>query len=128
MRSEAEGWWEQAGEDLQSARTNLAAERYYVCAFLCQQALEKAFKALWIERFRELPPKTHDLLGLAERLSVPADFSTALRNINPAYATARYPDAANGLPARAFNEEIARRDLEGAEKVISWCEKELGAS
>lgn len=106
----------------------MGTERYYVCAFLCQQALEKAFKALWIERFRELSPKTHDLTELAERLSVPTGFSTALRNINPAYATARYPDAANGLPARAFNEEIARRDLEGAEGVMKWCGKELGLS
>jgi len=128
MRPEAERWWEQAGEDLQSAKTNLGAERYYVCAFLCQQALEKAFKALWIDRFHELPPKTHDLIELAKGLSVPTGYATTLRDINPAYATARYPDAANGLPARAFNEEIARRELEGAEGVMKWCGKELGLS
>ena len=93
---------------------------------MCQQAVEKAFKAIWIQRFREMPPKTHDLVELAERLSVPADFSTALRDINPAYATARYPDAANGLPSRAFDEKIAQRHLEGAERVMDWCGKELG--
>lgn len=128
MRSEARGWWEQARADLKSARSIMAAGRYYVCAFLCQQALEKAFKAIWIERFREMPPKTHDLVELAEKLSVPGEFFTALRDINPAYATARYPDAANGLPFKAFDEVIARRDLEGAEKLMQWCEKELAVS
>ena len=128
MRPETKGWWEQAGEDLLSASVTLAAGRYYVCAFLCQQALEKAFKALLIERLREMPPKTHDLVQLAEKLSVPPQFSTAVRDINPAYATARYPDAANGLPARAFDEEFARRNLDGAERVMKWCQRELGLS
>ncbi len=128
MRPETKGWWEQAGADLESARSNTGAGSYYVSAFLCQQALEKAFKALWIERFREMPPKTHDLVDLAEKLSVPAEFSTAIKDINPAYATARYPDAANGLPFKAFDEAIARRDLAGAERIMKWCAKELGLS
>lgn len=128
MRPEAEGWWEQAQEDLATARATIEASRFYAAAFFCQQAVEKSLKALWIERFRELPPKTHDLTVLAERLGLPAEFSTALKDINPAYATARYPDAANGLPARAFNDEIARRDLLGAERIMKWCEKELGLS
>ena len=128
MRAEAEGWWEQAQEDLRSARANLGTGRYYVCAFLCQQAIEKAFKALWIQRFREMPPKTHDLVDLAERLPVPGDFLTPLRDISPAYATARYPDAANGLPFKAFDEAIAQRDLNATEKVMAWCRSELGPS
>ena len=128
MRPEAQGWWEQAQEDLQSARATLDAARYYVCAFLCQQALEKALESVWIERLRELPPKTHDLTDLAEKLAAPEGLSTVLKEINPAYATARYPDAANGLPARAFNDEIARRLLAGAEKVMDWCRSELHLS
>jgi len=128
MRTEAEGWWEQAESDLKAAQVVLEVGQYFVCAFLCQQAVEKAFKALWIQRFKEMPPKTHDLVALSEKLNVPRRLESAILRINPAYATARYPDAANGLPARAFNQEVASAHIRDAQEVFSWCRNELGLS
>jgi HEPN domain-containing protein len=70
MRREAELWWRQAVEDLKSAEGNLRIERYYVVAFLCQQAVEKALKAL--EKRRESPGSTHSLVFLGKKLKLPA--------------------------------------------------------
>lgn len=46
MRKETENWWKQAEEDLDSAQKNLEIKKYYLVAFLSQQAVEKGLKAL----------------------------------------------------------------------------------
>lgn len=48
MRPETELWWKQAIEDLETARVNLNAQRYYACVFFAHQAAEKSLKALFI--------------------------------------------------------------------------------
>ena len=48
MRKEVEEWWKQALKDLDSAEKNLNIEEFYLTAFLCQQSVEKALKALYI--------------------------------------------------------------------------------
>ncbi|HLD75480.1 MAG TPA: HEPN domain-containing protein [Candidatus Norongarragalinales archaeon] len=63
MREEAKLWLEQAAEDLDSAAANLQIRKYYVCAFFCQQAVEKALKALAIEKIREQPKLTAYLIS-----------------------------------------------------------------
>jgi HEPN domain-containing protein len=128
MRSEARAWWELAEADQESARVNLAADRFYIAAFLSQQCVEKALKALWLHRRREMPPKTHNLLDLAQELSAYDQFETSLLRLNPLYVSTRYPDAANGAPSRNYNRELAEGLLRDAEEVMTWCRAELGQS
>lgn len=126
MRGETRNWWTQALADLEAAKVNLSASQYYVCAFLCHQAAEKALKAVIIEKLRELPPKNHNLLRLGERLSLTEGLQAALRRLNPAYTNALYPDAANGVPAEAFDEEMAQDHIAYSERVVEWARKQLG--
>ena len=128
MRPEAQFWWEEAEAELEGAPHLLESKDYHLCAFFCQQAVEKGLKALWIYQHKEMPPKTHDLTELASHLDAPGRFGTALLELNPLFATTRYPDAANGVPARMYNEEIARARLRDAEEVMAWCRSELGQS
>jgi len=126
MRPEAQAWWEEAASELEGVRDLIATEHYHLAAFFCQQAVEKAFKALWVYRKKQMPAKTHDLTELAKGLGAPERFGRALKELNPLFATTRYPDAANGVPARMFDEEIARARLRDAEEVMAWCRSELG--
>lgn len=128
MRPEALAWWEEAEAELEGARHLLASRDYHLCAFLCQQAVEKGLKALWIYRLKEMPPKTHDLTDLASRLEAPVRLGRAFRELNPLFATTRYPDAANGVPSRMFDQEIAQARIQDAEEVMAWCRNELGQS
>jgi HEPN domain-containing protein len=128
VRPEAQAWWELAEADLESARANVSTGRFYVAAFMAQQSAEKGLKAVWIQRRRELAPKTHNLIELAEGLSVLARFETLLLLLNPLYVTTRYPDAANGPPQQNYNKEIADRLVAHAEEVVAWCRSELGSS
>jgi HEPN domain-containing protein len=62
----AESWRERAEYDLETAKGLLTIERYLYVLFCCQQALEKMLKALIIKRTKELPPRSHNLILLAE--------------------------------------------------------------
>lgn len=126
MREEVRSWWRQALEDLDAAKDNLGIGRYYVCAFLCQQAAEKALKAVAMETWREANPKTHSLPPLAKALSLPSELQSASRRLNAAYATSRYPDAANGIPAEIFDQEIAQTYLGDAQGIVEWARKRFG--
>lgn len=125
MREEAILWLKQANNDLKYAQSNLDAGIYYVCAFLSQQAAEKALKALYIESKRKVPIKTHNLVELGKELQAPSYMIKGLRKINPAFVTARYPDAANGVPAEMFDEDIAKEHLEKAKEILEWVEQTI---
>jgi HEPN domain-containing protein len=46
VNQEAKRWLIQANEDLETADILLSSERFGPCAFYCQQAAEKALKAV----------------------------------------------------------------------------------
>lgn len=125
MRRESIRWWKQALEDLKVAEKNLENKLFYVCAFFSQQAVEKALKALYIESKRETQPRTHDLTELGEKLKVPANIMDKLIELNPEFVVTRYPDAANGIPAKMYNQRIASSHLQKAKEVVEWVRKRL---
>ena len=49
MGKEVENWWKQAQRDLISANNSLNAKDFYLSAFMSQQAVEKALKAVLIK-------------------------------------------------------------------------------
>jgi len=128
-RREAEEWWREALKDLEVAEKLLRYGHYNHVAFLSHQAVEKALKALIIEKLRVLPPKIHNLLELGRVLSEEgidiSEIVDDLKDLNPHYLTSRYPDAANGMPSEVYSERIARQCLLMARKVVSWIERLL---
>lgn len=128
MRPEAQAWWELAGDDFEAAKATLESGHFHVTAFLAQQSVEKGLKALPIQRRKEMPPKTHNLQDLAEELGALASFETELMLLNPLYVATRCPDAANGVPSKNFNRELAGTIVADAEKVMAWCRSELRLS
>ncbi|WP_457753559.1 HEPN domain-containing protein [Thermococcus sp.] len=127
MRNEAKLLWEQALEDLKTAKALIEVKRYYASVLFSQQAAKKTLKALYIEGRREFPPKTHSLLRLSNELGIKdEEVIDALLDLNPEYIVTRYPDAADEVPARIYNERMAVEHLEKAKKVIEFCRQKLG--
>jgi HEPN domain-containing protein len=125
MRKEVEEWWLQALKDLNSAEKNLTIEEFYLTAFLCQQSVEKALKALYMHRLKESPGATHSLIFLGRNVGIPDEYYNTLRRISPDFVVARYPNAAHALPYELYDEAIAKERLELARKVIEWVQAEL---
>ncbi|RKY35434.1 MAG: hypothetical protein DRP78_05455 [Candidatus Omnitrophota bacterium] len=62
MQRVVEEWLKISLYDLETAEAMLKTKRYLYVAFMCQQALEKILKALYVQIEAKLPPRTHNLL------------------------------------------------------------------
>lgn len=124
VRPEIQRLWEQAQEDLETARRLLQVERYYASVFFSQQATEKALKACYQARFQRVV-FTHDLVELGEAMQAPPEVMEAARELTSDYVTTRYPNAANAVPARLYTEASAKMHLEMAERVLAWARPQL---
>ena len=87
---------------------------YSMALFHAQQAVEKALKALWIEVFREEPPKTHNIQYLSRELGI--GHRSELADIADAYYVTRYPIP--GVGTVEYDDTTATRKMEAARSVF----------
>jgi HEPN domain-containing protein len=114
-------WLAQVDYDLATAEQMLHAGRYIYVIFMSHMALEKALKALVTEETQKLPPRTHNLIDLAQRAHVVVaqeqqDFLGKLNNIS---VVVRYPDDLAALVSQ-YPEAIAQDYLERTKELILW--------
>jgi HEPN domain-containing protein len=121
-------WWAQATHDLGTAEHNLAGGRHDAAIFYCEQAVEKALKALTIHTKRLSPGPTHSLVALGRLCGVPKRFSTFLRTLTSEYFLSRYPDAAGEVPYTLYDGTEAREYLKTSKELIQWVAKQLPRS
>jgi len=125
MRREIDVWVQQAELDLQAAEINLNQKLYYVCAFLCHQAIEKMMKAVFMSKNKQAPPNLHNLRELGELVGLPESLLTKARKLSRDFIVSRYPDAAGDVPAKIYDKEIAEETLKDAKELFEWLEKKL---
>jgi HEPN domain-containing protein len=121
MSSALQHWTEQARYDLDTARALFKSGRYLYVLFCCQQAVEKALKAIIAARTKGLPPPIHQLMRLAEAagLEVSGECAEFLRELSSYYIQTHYPEEIKDLASQAKEEE-ARRVLDHTEEVLQW--------
>lgn len=124
MREEVIYFIEQALEDFETARLNIDIQRYYASVFFSQQAGEKALKSLYLALLHK-SPRTHDMVSLARELNAPEEALEGAIELNADYVITRYPDAANGVPARQYTLGSARTHLGYAEAILGWVQRSL---
>jgi HEPN domain-containing protein len=124
MREEVKAWWRQALKDLDAAEKNFEIGEYYLVAFLCQQSVEKALKAFYIQKLKKATT-THSLIYLGKSVGVPKELEKTLRDLTPDFVVSRYPDVAQEVPYELYDEDIAKEKLNGAKKVIGWVKEEF---
>lgn len=120
MQEEIKDWWSQAQEDLKTAEFLAENKRYRFAAFLYQQAIEKALKALLIKKGLGLV-KSHDCFFLAKQCNAPESISKKADFLTPYYFRTRYPDTQQ---IEIGNKEIKHLSTE-AKEVLLWIKKSL---
>ena len=118
----ADQWWQKARHDLDAARVMRREGFYDTCAFLSQQAVEKAVKALWIDVMQSDPPRVHTVGPMATELGADREVVCDINDVVGDYMASRYPDAAMALPASYYTESDAEQRLVKTERVLSWVE------
>ena len=119
--SSVERWAEQARYDLETADAMQRSGRYLYVLFCCQQAVEKAIKALITKQTQKFPPRIHNLVRLAEvaTLELSDERAQLLRELSNYYIQTRYPEEIPELAAK-ISETQSRQILEQTEETIQW--------
>jgi len=121
MADAAEQWAAQSLYDIETAKAMLDASRYLYVLFCCQQAVEKMLKALIAKRTRELPPRLHNLMRLAEvaSLTIPEDTAHLFRRLTDFYIASRYPEE---LETATWSVDAAQvqQTYVATEEVLRW--------
>jgi len=125
MRTEVANWLQQSKDDFDAAKFNFNGGKYYVAAFLCQQAVEKALKALFLSENKGAAPQSHSLIYLATNTSTPERFFSFLRELTPKFVDTRYPDASIDIPSRIYDKENTKTIVSRSEEVIEWAQKKI---
>ena len=126
----ARDWLREAQAELKAARDLFADRHWSWCCFTCQQAAEKALKAL-CEHFRN-PQLGHNLNLLLQAVETHASVTESLRRacaqLNRYYIPTRYPNAFDrGAPVDQFFEADAREALDQAQEVVGFAEGIIGS-
>lgn len=121
---EAHRWFAQAEADLVSARDSLSGHHYEWACFQCQQAGEKALKAL-LYRLGRREIITHSLRDLVRACANAGQALQMLeepaRRLDAFYIQTRYPDSLLGsdIPATYFTKDDGEQCLAFAESILT---------
>ena len=121
MLKATENWLSQVDYDLATAEHMLHTGRYIYVVFMSHLALEKMFKALVTEETRMLPPRTHNLVDLAQqgKLNLSQAQRDFIGKINNASIATRYPADLVQLMAQ-YSAPVVRDYLEQTQEIITW--------
>jgi HEPN domain-containing protein len=76
-----EHWKEFASYDLESAKAMLMSGRYLYVVFMCQQAIEKIVKGIYVLYKGEEAPRTHNIWLVFKELVQSVDFQKSVAEV-----------------------------------------------
>lgn len=125
MRKEIKVWLDQSDDDFDGAEFNFNGEKFYIAAFLCQQAVEKALKALFLKEKKGEIPQSHSLIYLAINTGIPKEYYSFLKELTPKFVDTRYPDASVDLPSRIYDKENTEVIVDKTREILEWINKRI---
>lgn len=127
MDEAVQTWVETAREDWAAAQAMHSAGHWSHAVFLCHECLEKLLKALYVQKKSSLPPTTHNLGQLLQKVGLKPTQAqeNSLYKVAPHLAQTRYPDIAGGSPASLYNKALADDLMAATREVKEWLEQHL---
>ena len=127
--NERYSYWEDIAEyDFETANAMLNSGRYLYVVFMCQQAIEKIVKGLFVYYNDEEPPRTHNIINIFEKIHFKnlqsildklEEYRDFLEELLAFYISERYPSYKERLSA-TVDQTHAQQVLFKAKEVFSW--------
>jgi len=128
MAERSRDWFAQAQRDLESARWQLQGGFYEWVCFTCQQAAEKAVKALY-QRLHAVAwghSVNRLLSGLPDAVKASQELIEAAIYLDRYYILTRYPNGfERGAPQDYYTEKDAQEAIEYAGRILEFCDRHL---
>lgn len=116
-------WLIQSEYDNQTALAMLKSGRYLYVAFMCQQAIEKLLKAIFIRKKGEVPPYIHNLNRLCNLSEIsdfiPEKFNEFIIELNTYYIESRYTEDIQEL-TKVIDKTKAEYIYQITQELIKW--------
>ena len=118
-------WFRQADYDIETAEFMFNGGRYFYSIFMCHLSIEKALKGLYQLKLEQVPPKTHNLIYLLDKMGImPGEtMGKFMVKLNEANITTRYPDDLAALQ-RNYTEETTDVMLENTREALAWIKQQ----
>jgi len=120
-----EYWLDIAQYDLDTAETMLIGGRWLYVVFMCQQAVEKLVKGLYILYVDDNVPKTHNIRVVVEKFEnflpdeITDEHYSLFEDLTIYYLSGRYVDYKQKLSER-LNEQTSSEFLKRTKEVFKW--------
>jgi HEPN domain-containing protein len=120
-----EYWLDIAEYDLESANTMFLGGRWLYVVFMCQQAIEKLVKGLYILYVDDDVPRLHNINDILSRFSSELPFTISEDQLNffdrlsRYYLNNRYPEYIKKLSMQTMQSE-AKEVLEKTKEEFKW--------
>lgn len=126
MEKRTEEWLNQSDYDLDTAIYMYDGGRYIYSVFMCHLSIEKALKGLYYEKLREIPPKSHNLIYLLNKIEIKPSFEHGpfIVKLNEASIPTRYPENLGKLQ-KMYSEIIVREILSNTKELVKWIKNQL---
>ncbi len=126
MEKDIKYWINLSKYDIKTAEAMFKSRRYLYVLFTCQQAVEKMLKALVTKNTNQFPPKTHDLLRLAEISKIDIDEARKefLARLSFYYIETRYPEEIAKI-SKDLNRKTAFKYMNTTKALLRWLRLKL---
>ena len=119
-------WIISAAHDLPVAESLFEQRHYSWCLFIGHLLLEKLLKAFYVRDNMQMPPRTHDLVKLANAITLKFDDAQLqfLSKVNDFNIEARYPDD-KLVFYKICTREFAESNLHAIKEMYKWLKQEM---
>lgn len=128
MEKNVKYWLDISEYDLETAEAMLEKARFLYVGFMCHQAIEKIVKAYYQQELNQLPPKTHNIILLAQQSNLYDNLSDAnkafIEMLQPLNIEARYPDYRDRL-LLSLNQDKCKSILQKTRELYKWIKEKL---
>lgn len=124
-------YWEDIAQyDLDTAEAMLLSGRYLYVVFMCQQAIEKLIKGLYVLHKGEEPPKIHNIWNIFDRVfdidkfeedekTIVEEYFSFFDELLAYYISERYPSYKEKL-SQSITKDKAKEVLLKTREVFIW--------
>lgn len=126
MKNKYQEWLKQADYDMETAEMMFGGSRYFYAVFMCHLSIEKALKGLYFKVLDQVPPKTHNLLYLLDKIGRKPEqtLEKFIVKLNTASIATRYPDDLAKIQA-VYTPEIVIEIITKSKEILQWVKTQL---
>jgi len=118
-------WIKQSDYDFETAEYMFKGGRYFYSVFMCHLSIEKMLKGIYFNKFKLMPPKSHNLVFLVEKIEyiLNDEFSEFISELNLASVATRYPEDLIRI-SNEFTKARTAIIITKTKEFLKWLKKE----